>query len=174
MIINIYLCGVIFFVLAIVLPTAIYLLLKDHEKLLKILTIILFVIYLGLLFVGTTANVGITYPNATINFDFSKPWLSMHFIAFGFGKVNILINLILFIPLGYVVFTFSKKHAFAKTIIIAFLMSVTIELYQWILPIWRNTEIFDVILNTFSGLISASYCYFLSKFGAFGSKKSQN
>lgn len=165
--INLILCAVLFFALAVVFPTAMFLLLKRKQKLLKRLTVVLFFVYLCLLFVGTTATVGIENLDAVIGFDFSNDWFSLSFVAFGLGKLNIILNLFLLFPVGYVVFLFSKKHRVLKTILVAFFMSLIIETYQWILPINRNTEIFDVILNTASGLISAMYCKLISRFGAF-------
>jgi len=75
----------------------------------------------------------------------------------------VLINLFMLFPIGFIVYVFSKDKPFLKTIIITLLVSLIIETLQFVLPIHRNTEILDIILNFLSGVISASYCHLLSK-----------
>lgn len=171
MTINLYLCVSLFFIFGLAIPTILVFTLKNHQKVLKILAGIMLAVYFIFLLIGTTAKIDISLPNASFYLDFSSNWFEMNFIAFGTGKSNILINLVLFLPLGFVVFIFSKKRPLLKTIMFSLTLSITIELLQWILPITRNTEILDVILNTISGTISAIFCYFLKKLGAFNTKE---
>ncbi len=171
MTINIFWGATLFFIFGIALPPIIIVLLKKHRKILNLLVIISAVLYFSFLFVGTTFKIQYSYPNVSFVPSFDKPWLSMNFIAFGFGKINIISNLILFLPLGFIVYTFAKKHRFLKTILLAFVLSISIEILQWILPVSRNTEILDVLLNTLSGTISATYCYVLDKFNIFSNEK---
>ena len=70
-------------------------------------------------------------------------------------------------PVGFLVYIFSKKHRFIKTILIALILSFVIEFYQFMLPISRTTELTDLLFNGLSGIISAIYCYFLTKLGFF-------
>jgi glycopeptide antibiotics resistance protein len=167
---NIFLCLSLFVLIGLILPTILVFALKNHQRTLKTIISVLLVCYLILLFIGTTFEVDLAFPNVSFNLKLNDNWFSLHFIAFNFGKINVLVNLALFLPLGFATFTLSKKHKVLKTVLFSFLLSTTIELSQWILPIYRNTEILDVILNTASGLISAIYCLFIQKLGAFSAK----
>lgn len=153
--------------LMIVLPTILILSLKNHPKALKISAIILSIIYFVLLFIGTTFQMSIKNGNLSVYPDFTQEWFSISFLLASFQPVNLTINLILLFPIGFIVFSFAKKRPFLKTIIIAFLISILIELYQFILPVARTTELTDILFNTLSGFISAIYCKILQKFGGF-------
>lgn len=154
-------------VLMIVLPTILILSLKNHPKSLKISAIILSIIYFVLLFIGTTFKMSIKNGNLSIYPDFSHEWFSIKFLLASFHPINLTINLILLFPIGFIVFSFAKKQPFIKTIIFAFLISILIELYQFILPVTRTTEVTDILFNTLSGLLSALYCKCLQKFEGF-------
>ena len=162
--INLYLAFALAFLLMVAIPTTLVFVLKNKSKTLKPIIAAMTTIYLCFLFVGTLTLFSKSGDTITFTFNFSSTdWFSSYFIWGSFGKLNILINLLMMFPVGYVVFTFSKKHKFLKTIIASFLLSVTIELLQFILPIYRNTEVLDIALNTISGIISATYCWLLSK-----------
>ena len=171
MTINLYfaLTLVVFFML--ILPTTLVFALKHKPKILKWCILILFVVYLLLLFVGTAGKVSLKNNTLIISFNFSGNWFSLYFLWFSFSRTNLLINLFLLFPVGYVVFTYSEKYQFLKTILLALLISVVVEIYQWVLPIHRNTELSDILFNTISGLISAIYCNLLLKLGAFKTNK---
>ena len=159
--------SVITILLMIVLPTILILTLKNHPKKLKIVAIILSVIYFSLLFIGTTFKVSLKNGNLSVYPDFTRKWFSLRFLISSFSPINITINLILLFPIGFIVFSFAKKHPFLKTILCAFLLSLLIELYQFILPVARTTELTDLLFNTLSGVLSALYCKLLQKFGGF-------
>lgn len=162
--INLYLAFALAFLLMVAIPTTLVFALKNKPKVLKPIIAIMSIIYLCFLFIGTLTLFGKSGDTITFTFNFSSThWFSSYFIWGSFGKLNILINLLMLFPVGYIVFTFAKKHKFLKTILAAFLLSITIELLQFILPICRNTEILDIALNTISGVISATYCWLLSK-----------
>lgn len=163
MIINLKLAIIVTVFCMLILPTILFLLLKNKPRALKICAGALCVIYLVFLFIGTTASIGLKNGNVSINFYFDKPWLSLDFSWFGLSKINTLINLFLLFPVGFVVYAFSNKKQFLKTILISLAISIIIELYQFVLPIHRNTELSDVVFNTLSGLISATYCELLNK-----------
>ena len=159
-----YLAFALAFLFMVVLPTIFVFALKNKPNILKPIISVMFAIYLCLLFVGTMTWFGKSGDTITLTFDFSTvSWFSSYFLWGSFGKLNILINISMFFPIGFVVFTFAKKHPFLKTILLAFGISLAIELLQFILPIYRNTEIFDLFLNTMSGLISATYCLIIQK-----------
>lgn len=65
------------------------------------------------------------------------------------------------------VYIFSDKYNFVKCVFISFLVSLTIETYQFVLPITRLT---DLVFNTFSGVISGAYCALLKKLSVFDFK----
>lgn len=158
------------FFLMIILPTILILSLKNHPKALKISAICLAVIYFALLFIGTTFRISIRNGNLSVYPDFSRQWFSMNFLISSFHPVNLTINIILLFPLGFIVFFCTKQHPFFKTIIFTFLLSLFIELYQFILPVPRTTELTDLFFNTLSGVLSGLYCKLLQKFGGFQTK----
>src|SRR5699024_4614171 len=66
------------------------------------------------------------------------------------GIVNsLLMNIILFVPLGFFLYLLLRK--FTITILLTFLMSLFIELLQYLMPIGRISNIDDVILNAAGG-----------------------
>lgn len=163
MTINLHFAILIAIMFCFIIPTFLMIFLKKHHKALKICAGVLFCVYLGLLFIGTTATINIKNSNLIINLNFNEPWFSLDFDWFETSKTNVLINLFLLFPLGFVVYTFSEKHQFLKTVLFSLLLSIIIELYQFILPVHRNTELSDIIFNTLSGVISAAYCELLKK-----------
>ena len=167
MTINLILCVVLFCLFILIIPIIVSFCLRRHKKALKIVAIISFVVYLFFLFYGTLCKISIDYPDITFDLKFDSPWFSLYFLTFNFGKTNVLINLVIFLPIGFFVYATCDKKCFLKTILLSFFLSVFIELLQWILPVYRNTEILDVILNTISGLLSALLCQILYKMGAF-------
>ena len=153
----------IMFILMFILPTILLITLKKHTKPLKILTIILSIAYFILLFIGTTFKISIKNNNLIIYPNFTNNWFSMRFLLYSFAKRNILINIALLFPIGFIVQVFCKKNKFLKTILYTFLLSLFIELYQFILPVSRTTELTDILFNTLGGFLSAAYCYILRK-----------
>ena len=164
---NTKLILIIAFLFMVVVPTTLVFALKNHQKVLKIITFIFACIYFFVLFIGTTCVLNIDSNLTTISFDFTKDWFSIDFLWFDFRLGNMLINLSMLFPLGFIVYAFSKHKPFFKTIIFAFAISLLIELYQFVLPIYRNTELTDILFNTLSGVISGVYCHILSKLKAF-------
>lgn len=162
---------IIAFLLMVAVPIVLVFALKNHQKLLKILTIILACGYFVCLFIGTTADISMTLSKTIIEFNFTKKWFNIDFLLYDFDLDNILINLFMFFPLGFIVYVFADKKPFVKTIIAALCLSIFVELYQFILPIERFTELTDLIFNTTSGLISATVCHLLLKLGAFKPNK---
>lgn len=155
------------FILAVVAPTVLVFALKKHPKALKITTIVFACVYFMCLFIGTTCKLKVSADNILISFNFTEPWFSIDFLFLDFSLKNMFVNLAMMFPLGFIVYVFSNKKPFIKTIIFALSLSLFIELYQFILPIYRNTEITDIIFNILSGVASAIYCQLLKMYGAF-------
>ncbi len=161
--INVYLLIVSLFIIMFALPFIFCLIFKNKQILLKIIISIWFIIYLALLSIGTTANIEIRNSSVKIWYDFSVGWLKLDFSIFSSGTFNIFTNLVMMFPVGFFVFSICEHHPVFKTIILSFIISIIIELYQWILPVSRHTEIMDILLNVASGIISAIYCIILKK-----------
>lgn len=70
---------------------------------------------------------------------------------------NIIGNFILLLPLGYILPKVSDKYKEFKNIFkIIFLITISIELFQYISMIWgnrRTTDIDDIILNVLGGIV---------------------
>ncbi|SDK35628.1 VanZ family protein [Lacicoccus qingdaonensis] len=64
---------------------------------------------------------------------------------------SLLMNIILFIPFGLFLYILTRKPFL--TTVLACLMSISIEVLQYVLPIGRISNIDDVILNTLGGII---------------------
>ena len=161
-------------VFMLIVPSILIIVLKNYPKVLKIITLVFSIFYFIALFVGTAAAIDINNNHFSLTFDFSKNWFSLYFILFNFGIRNMLINIFMLMPLGFIVYVFCNNHKIIKTVIFAFLVSLVIELYQFILPIARNTEITDIIFNTLGGFISAIYIKLLDKFLINKNKKIEN
>ena len=168
--INILFACLMMFLLMVVLPTILLVVLKKHQRFLRVCTIILSIVYFIFLFVGTTAKVFIQGNEVVLYYNFSYEWFSMRFLPYSFAFRNIAVNLALFFPIGFIVYIFAKNRKFVKTIIFAFLLSILVEFYQFILPVGRTTELTDLLFNTLSGVISAGYCFLLQKIGLFVEK----
>lgn len=161
----------IIFILMVVAPIVLVFALKNHQRALKITTIVFACGYFVCMFIGVTCELDTTLSKTIVYFDYNHPWLSMDFLPYDFDLDNILINLFMFFPLGFIVYVFEERKPFVKTIALALLISLLVELCQFILPIRRFTELTDLLFNTVSGLISAAVCEFLLKRGAFKPNK---
>ena len=159
------------FILILILPTILVLTLKNRPNALKICVIFLMVAYFILLFIGTTFTFELRRGHVSISADFTKDWFSMRFLLYSFKPINLTINIALLFPIGFIVYYFSSEHKFLKTILFSLALSVFIEFYQFMLPIARTTELTDIFFNTLGGFLSALYCVFLQKFGAFKQHK---
>lgn len=161
------------------LPSFYMLKIKD-KKLMKKTAKIYLILYVIALLVGTTAEIGKVgnYFYAKLTFD--KPWFNASFLVANLSFDNVLINVFMFFPLGFFVYEFfsqklllvcddknlknsqnkkiyTNSYSFFLTILISFLTSLLIETYQIVLPIYRNSELADIVFNTLSGIVSATY-----------------
>ena len=156
--INIYILASVFVLCYAVLPLVLSNLLKQQRKALKVIMAILLADYIFVLGIFTCLNVKFLYPNLIISPKFDDGWFSMNFAFWGNGLFNYLSNLTMFLPLGIFVFNLREKKKYISTIVLAFLLSITIEVLQFVLPIARTTELADIVLGTISGIVSASFC----------------
>lgn len=161
------------------LPSFYMLKIKD-KKLLRKMAKIYLVLYVLALFVGTIAEIGKIENCFYAKLIFDKPWFNAFFLIANLSFDNVLINVFMFFPLGFLVYAFSSQklllvrddknlnnsqnikiytysHSFFLTILISFFASLLIETYQMILPIYRNSELADIVFNTLSGFVSATY-----------------
>lgn len=165
--INFFLAALVMFVLMVIIPPIILKIFRSKPRVIKILSICLGIVYAVLLVIGTTADVSMKNHIVSIKYPNSAAWFSMRFAVLNGGIAHILINLVLLFPIGYLVYVFSSKHCFFKTVLVSLGVSIIIETYQFILPINRSTELADLIFNTLSGVLSATYCEILKRFKLF-------
>lgn len=74
------------------------------------------------------------------------------------GIIHLIGNIVLFIPLGFMLLIFFDKVKVGKVIFIGFLCRLTIEIMQFLLGLYigynyRSSDIDDVFLNTFGCVI---------------------
>lgn len=127
------------------------------------LTLMFFVIYIFWLCSVTiiTADISLSHmynkfeSGYMINFNpFETMDRYVDFKNFDLSAVNLLGNVIIFIPLGFFAPYFSKKcKNFFFGVFVSFLSSCAIEFLQLFMP--RSVDIDDVILNTLGGAVGA-------------------
>lgn len=76
---------------------------------------------------------------------------------------NLGLNILLFMPFGFFLFLcLRKKASLFKVTFYGMCLSFTVELFQYIFPIGRSTDVDDLILNTVGTLIGASLAKILN------------
>jgi glycopeptide antibiotics resistance protein len=78
---------------------------------------------------------------------------------------NIYGNILSLVRLVCFVFVFQKKPVFFMGAILSFLLSVAIEISQYLLSV-GSLDVDDVILNTLGGALMYLVLYIISKVGA--------
>lgn len=156
--INLTLSFIIFLILFVVFPVSMIVIFFKNKKVLKIVGIISFILYCALLSILVFGRVIIKENSVIVNFTNTSNWFSSYFAWADFGKANILYNLVMLFPVSAFVISQTQSKIFLKTTLISFLISVIIETLQFILPIVRSTEIFDIVMNVASGVIG--YLFF--------------
>ena len=162
---NLILVLVLGAVCYIILPFVVWCL--NGEKLKKILTIVLFCLYLVVLFAGVFGQIDISKDRVSITLDFSGKWFAKT-INWSLSKVttfDLIINLVMLFPVGMMVLYFARnKKWWVKVlllIVIGLCSGAFIEFFQFMLPIQRSVQLSDVLLNTVSvsvgGLIAWGY-----------------
>ena len=86
--------------------------------------------------------------------------------AFHFGKFNlhaaldILTNIIIFMPMGLLLPTLIKKHNIFITILIGFLVSLLFESFQYF-TLFGTCDFFDIVFNTLGTIFGVAIYYVL-------------
>ena len=125
------------------------------QSLLHITAVFLFYYYLfGIL---TVTGIGYT---STISF---RPQISIiPFCGMISGPIDTILNLVLFVPLGFFLPLLYKKYQHIKNVILTgFLFSLSIEIVQMFG--WGATDINDLIINTAGACLGYWIYYLLSK-----------
>lgn len=125
------------------------------QSLLHITAVFLFYYYLfGIL---TVTGIGYT---STISF---RPQISIiPFWGMISGPIDTILNLVLFVPLGFFLPLLYKKYQHIKNVILTgFLFSLSIEIVQMFG--WGATDINDLIINTAGACLGYLIYYLLSK-----------
>lgn len=161
--INLILAIIILTSLFLIVPTFAIVVFFNNKKILKNLGIVFFVFYLVGLFVLVLGQVNLVGEKVTLYFYTDSKWFNIYFLWADFGKINILINLFMLFPVSGFVFSQTENKCLLKTILLSFLISLLIETTQFILPINRCTEVFDIVLNVCSGIIGYTYFCLLFK-----------
>ncbi len=151
------------------------------RKVLKSINIILFIIYIVLLFkiilfkYSYSAHVSINnlissslIKSRSLNLIPFKTIRNFNYITshqgFRWGISNTCGNLIVFIPLGYLLPTIIKKYEkFLYLLITVIFFSTFFEVFQYIFKL-GSSDIDDVILNTLGGIVGYALFRFISKY----------
>ncbi len=124
---------------------------KDNNSINK-LTIVLFVIYLIVLFWILLFKLGVRFSymeNRQVNLiPFGEPLILNGKTHFG----EIIMNVLIFVPLGIYAGILFKRWGFGKNLFFFFLASLFVEGLQFILRIGAF-DITDIITNTLGGII---------------------
>lgn len=125
---------------------------KDENKTNK-LTNVLFIIYLTALFwiIVFKFNVPFSYMGNTRSVNlipFSESLIINGQLAFS----EIIMNIVIFIPLGIYIGTLFKRWIIGKKLFLFFLISLICEGFQFILGVGAS-DITDIINNTLGGII---------------------
>lgn len=142
------------------------------QKFIKIFAYVLFVLYLIFLFTLVFGKVYIKNGYIYVNIIKNASWFSLSFATAHTNIINLLYNLAMMFPVSAFVFAIQNAQnckstakyyikVFLKTILISFLISLFIETFQFILPVKRTTELFDLLTNTISGVLGFCYFFFL-------------
>jgi len=165
LIVPTYLVYILVPIFYIALPTILILTIKSN-KTLRVASIVFLVIFLIALFLATTFDVYYTNTQVKVLFRFSGESMgkTIHWSVLPRGKRDFLINILMLIPLGAVICINTKKKI-VNRLIWAFVFGVitgtAIETIQYLLPVARTIQLSDVLLNTLSVVLGATYYHFI-------------
>ena len=157
--INLMVAFTFFVFLFFIFPSLMIIIFFNNRKFLKIVGLVSFIIYCLILSVLVFGKINIEKTYIEITFTNKIPWFSLNFIWANFAKDNIIYNVVMLFPISAFVFTQTNEKIFLKSVLISFVLSFIIELLQFILPFYRTTEIFDIVMNVFSSIIGYLYFY---------------
>ena len=174
MYINLKLAIVLIVFFFIFYPLIIIFCFRKNLKVLQIIAKLSFIFYLVLVSILVFGDVGVKNNLFFVRLIADVPWFTLDFCIASFSKSNILYNLIMMIPISAFVYANSnileinskdfvknQKIIILKTILVSFAISLFIEVFQFILPVSRTTELFDLVTNTFSGVLGYVFFFFL-------------
>lgn len=140
---------------------------KEKDKSERILLAVLFLIYLMVLLRITVFRTSYSDMQNVNLIPFSTVTSYMQSILYGnkiIGISNVLGNLIMFFPFGYMLASlFPKMRKAGGIIILSFIFSVGIEIAQYVFA-RGQADVDDVILNTLGGLIGYGIFVSISRF----------
>ena len=134
---------------------------------------ILFVLYVALLLCGVWFQTHCTWKTVSLKPNFSGKWCDKP-INWNFAHLSLfdlIINLIMFIPLGiFISYKFKHKSLLSKLILLlclGFFAGMFVELSQFILPVPRSVQMSDIFFNMAStfigGMIGLFYLWVFKK-----------
>lgn len=151
-----------------VLP--VFVLMIKNKKAQNILLWILFGIYVCVLLVGVWGKIDVNKDFVYVNFDFSHGWANKN-ISFSFNnltKFDIAVNLVMFIPVGFIVWLKTQNKKVWLQILLLILVGLScglfVEITQYILPVPRSVQLSDVVFNAISVVFGGLLCAFYSLF----------
>ena len=141
----------------------VFFLVSKNEKHIKVVYFILTILYCLVVCVGVFTNIQL---NKLITIEFldniNNLNKTFNFNLFPNTFQDVIINILMFVPLGFLLMPIFKKHAFVKTLLIGISFTIMIEISQLVLPISRNPQLSDIILNSLSCLIGIA-CFIILK-----------
>lgn len=155
-----------------ILPLLVLLFVKDYKKV-KLITKIILGIYIVILLIGVWTRVEVTRKAVTISLDYTYGFFNKN-IRWGFSKLktfDILVNLVMLTPIGISLAILKNESLIKlinKSIVFGLIIGVTIELGQYLLPVYRSVQLSDVIFNMLSlvfGVIVGELILLISKRG---------
>lgn len=122
-------------------------------------------LYLLLLLLGVLLDIEIYNNNINFSLLIDNQWCSGLITLGYFHPITIILNIFLLFPLGFIypIKHNPHKNIYIKILFLAFVISLTIESLQFILPINRTFEILDIINNTLSALLGYFYYIIISR-----------
>lgn len=136
--------------------------LQGFEDFFKTASIVFFVIYLlslvALLFFGSV-NRGVEYRCVNL-IPFKTIWmyLSTHALSDSNKILNLVGNVLIFVPLGFYLSVFSHRIHLLFRVLILFAVPVLVEVLQYVFKTGAS-DVDDVILNFLGGLLGMLICY---------------
>lgn len=166
---------VILSIVVFMLVLAIDLKFKVEDSVLK--QIVRIMIHFGLImsFIGIIFVTGMPSdnPEKLTQFEPFRSIVDTYQYATGYAFFNaIIMNIILFIPFSLFLYLATKR--IILTFLLSFLLSVGIEMVQYVLPIGRISNIDDVILNTTGAVVGIIIGLFFNFFASIGRDKKQD
>lgn len=153
---NLYVVLVLLVIFFAVLPL-IFLFSFKQEKHIKIAFSILLILYVVILCVGVFWDVkiknGVISISSVIVPEDAQKHFNCSFLAN--RKSDFFINILMFIPFGFLLGSLFNKQRVLKTSSIGLIATIMIEFVQYFMPSVRSAQLSDIILNFLSCLIGA-------------------